>query len=442
MVKRLNAWMNGELVGAWQVDRQVHSFQYAGSWPGSPHYRPLSLSMPLTASREIRGDVVRNYFDNLLPDNQNIRDRLLRRFRLQSTEAFELLEALGRDCVGAVQLLPEDAEPLGWNSIACQPLDEHEIAALLESVPSEAVTSAGSDDLLRISIAGAQEKTALTRHNGKWCRPHGATPTTHIIKLPLGLIGGAMRRVDAGDSVHNEWLCSRILAALGLPAAEASIERFGPHTVLAVERFDRAWMEGGRWIARLPQEDFCQALGLAPSMKYESHGGPGLEHCLALLNGSGDRGDKAYFLLAQLAFCLLAATDGHAKNFSLHLHAGGRYEMTPLYDVISMWPYFGNGANQFRARQAGPAMTIRSKNPHRHFHTIEARHWRQLAMKHGGQATWQSMLALAQRAPTALDEVQAQLPADFPARTWERISDGVRAESRRFLSEADTPPSA
>ncbi|MGC5145403.1 HipA domain-containing protein, partial [Escherichia coli] len=81
--------------------------------------------------------------------------------------------------------------------------------------------------------------------------------------------------------------------------------------------------------ARLPQEDFCQAFGLPPTMKYESQGGPGLNQCLGLLNASSQGGDKTYFLLAQLAFFLLAATDGHAKNFSLHLHAGGRYEMTP-----------------------------------------------------------------------------------------------------------------
>jgi serine/threonine-protein kinase HipA len=436
-MKSLNAWMNGELVGTWRIDRQVHSFHYAKAWPASPHFRPLSLSMPLTASREVRGEVVRNYFDNLLPDNQNIRDRLLRRYRLASSEVFDLLEALGRDCVGAVQLLPEGQEPDDWRRISCQALDEDEVEALLQAVPSEAVAPLQDDELLRISIAGAQEKTALTWHQGKWCRPLGATPTTHIVKLPLGLIGGAMRRVDAGDSVHNEWLCSRILAALGLPVAPASVVSFGEHTVLAVERFDRAPMEGGRWIARLPQEDFCQALGIPPSRKYESHGGPGLEQCLALLNGSSDGGDKTYFLLAQLAFFLLAATDGHAKNFSLHLHAGGRYEMTPLYDVLSMWPYFGNGPNQFRARQAGPAMAIRSKNLHRHFHTLEARHWHRLAMKHGGGPAWTKMLALARRAGAALDRVREELPAGFPARTWERIEQGVRGESQRFLRGTD-----
>jgi serine/threonine-protein kinase HipA len=428
----LHAWMNGELVGTWSVERQVHRFRYAPTWVRSSHFRPLSLSLPLTASGELRGDSVRNYFDNLLPDNADIRERLRQRYRLPSTEVFDLLQALGRDCVGALQLLPPDQEPQGWRSIHCERLDEAMLEQLLYALPLSSPPASAQEDALRISIAGAQEKTALTWHRGKWCRPLGATPTTHIIKLPLGLIGGVMQRVDAGDSVYNEWLCSRILAAMGLPVAPARVEHFGRHTVLAVERFDRVRMKEG-WIARLPQEDFCQAFGLPPTMKYESQGGPGLNQCLGLLNASSQGGDKTYFLLAQLAFFLLAATDGHAKNFSLHLHAGGRYEMTPLYDVLSMWPYFGKGPNQFRARQAGPAMLLRGRNPHRHFHTIEARHWRQLALQHGGETVWQAMLALVQGAEHALAVAEGELPDDFPARTWERISEGVRHHQERFL---------
>ena len=315
----LHAWMNGELVGTWSVERQVHRFRYAPTWVRSSHFRPLSLSLPLTASGELRGDSVRNYFDNLLPDNADIRERLRQRYRLPSTDVFDLLQALGRDCVGALQLLPPDQEPQGWRSIHCERLDEAMLEQLLYALPLSSPPASAQEDALRISIAGAQEKTALTWHRGKWCRPLGATPTTHIIKLPLGLIGGVMQRVDAGDSVYNEWLCSRILAAMGLPVAPARVEHFGRHTVLAVERFDRVRMKEG-WIARLPQEDFCQAFGLPPTMKYESQGGPGLNQCLGLLNASSQGGDKTYFLLAQLAFFLLAATDGHAKNFSLHLH--------------------------------------------------------------------------------------------------------------------------
>jgi serine/threonine-protein kinase HipA len=132
------------------------------------------------------------------------------------------------------------------------------------------------DDPLRISIAGAQEKTALLRMDGQWCRPLGATPTTHILKLPLGLVGG--RRLDLSESVYNEWLCAQLLRELGLPVATTDIGHFDDQTVLVVERFDRQWQDvmPQRWIARIPQEDFCQVLGLPSEDKYEAQGGPGM----------------------------------------------------------------------------------------------------------------------------------------------------------------------
>ena len=428
--------MNGELVGTWLVDRNSHTFRYEPSWLDSPRKRSLSLSLPISGSLEIKGHEVRNYFDNLLPDNDKIRSRLRRRFGLKSDAIFDLLEAIGRDCVGAVQLLPDDTNPEGWNRINCEPLSEEQIVELLQAVSSDTnPKSIQDDDLFRISIAGAQEKTALTRWNGKWCRPHGATPTTHIIKLPLGFIGGS-KRVDASDSIHNEWLCAQIISALGLPVAPTSMATFGGQTVLIVERFDRDWMDDGTWIARLPQEDFCQALGAGPDQKYEQDGGPGMQKCLRLLQGSADRDDTTLFLLTQLAFVLMAATDGHAKNFSIHLNRGDAYRMAPLYDILSMWPYFGDGANQFKQRKAGLAMAVRSKNAHYLFHTIQARHWTQLASTHGGNPVWAAMIELVASVDSALTEVARWLPKDFPARTWESISTGMRGEAKRFLAEA------
>ena len=438
VTQALNAWMNGELVGTWLVNRASHTFRYAPSWLESPHRRSLSLSLPISGSLEIKGPAVKNYFDNLLPDNDRIRARLRRRFGLTSNEVFALLAAIGRDCVGAVQLLPENTHPEGWNRIEGDPLSEAQVVELLQAVPSDTdPTSMHDDDLFRISIAGAQEKTALTRWKGKWCRPHGATPTTHIIKLPLGLIGGS-RRVDASDSVQNEWLCAQIIGALGLPVAPTALATFGGQTVLVVERFDRAWMDGDTWIARLPQEDLCQAFGVGPEHKYEQHGGPGMQKCLQLLQGSADRDDTTLFLLTQLAFMLMAATDGHAKNFSIHLDRGDAYRMTPLYDALSMWPYFGAGANQYTQRKAGLAMAVRSKNAHYLFHTMQARHWQQLAARHGGTDVWTAMIALAAGVDGALAKLERRLPKDFPARTWTSISAGMRREAKRFLAEAET----
>jgi serine/threonine-protein kinase HipA len=410
----------------------MHSFTYAETWLHSDKVRSLSLSLPITSAREIRGPVVGHFFNNLLPDNERIRERIARRFRIRDTAAFSLLEAIGRDCVGAVQLLPETMTPVGWNRIDCEPLTAGDIKQLLRQlsagVPGEDIDA----DAFRISIAGAQEKTALVYIDGRWCRPQGATPTTHILKLPLGIIGGA-RQLDLSDSVENEWLCAQLVTALGLPVAQTDIANFDGQKALVVERFDRDWMDGGRWIARLPQEDFCQALGFPPEKKYEADGGPGMAACLNLLSGSADAaGDRAAFVLTQFAFWLLAACDGHAKNYSLFLHHGDRYVATPLYDILSFWPYIGNGGNQVSWRAARLAMAIHSKNTHAKLYTLQARHWHELAMKNGGSAVWNAVQALAGRVDEALAVVERQLPRKFPARMWQAISAGMRSQADGF----------
>lgn len=428
--------MNGQLVGTWTVDRGAHRFTYEEDWLQSPKRRALSLSLPITPALEVRGQAVENYFDNLLPDNEKIRERLRLRHKIRSTGAFELLEAIGRDCVGAVQLLPEGAQPQGWERIDSQPLDESQVAEVLRAVPSERVLGQGlgDDEPFRISLAGAQEKTALLRYAGQWHRPKGATPTTHILKLPLGLVGNSWR-VDLGDSVANEWLCAQILYHLGLPVARTEMWRFEDQQVLVVTRFDRSWQkhqDGRDWIARLPQEDFCQALGYPPGKKYEQDGGPGIEKCMQLLAGSEDGGDRGSFAVIQLTFWLMAATDGHAKNYSIFLLPGDAYITTPLYDVLSMFPYIGKGPNQLAWRKAGLALALRSKNAHRRLHDIQARHWHGLAMQYGGSPVWQRMLRHVERVEPALEAVERQLPKDFPERTWLSISQGMRGQLATF----------
>ena len=116
--------------------------------------------------------------------------------------------------MGAVQILPADETPADIRKIDALPLNESAIAAELAGVTAPA-GPARDEPEFRISIAGAQEKTALLFHQGRWCRPIGSTPTTHIFKLPLGLVGN--RQADMRTSVENEWLCARIVAAFGLP---------------------------------------------------------------------------------------------------------------------------------------------------------------------------------------------------------------------------------
>ena len=188
--RALNAWMNGILVGEWRVLLNgLMEFQYAQTWLANRDVRrPLSLSLPLPLEETpLRGRPVANYFDNLLPDSEPIRRRLQSRFHTESRDAFDLLAEIGRDCVGAIQLLPPAEEPVGVTQTQVVPLTDAEVEhILLQAVTPVGFAGQEDEDDFRISIAGAQEKTAFTWHRGNWCRPLGATPTTHISNYLLG----------------------------------------------------------------------------------------------------------------------------------------------------------------------------------------------------------------------------------------------------------------
>jgi serine/threonine-protein kinase HipA len=440
-VRALDVWMNGEPVGTWSPSRSgVPVFEYAEQWLRSPQCRALSLSLPLLPGNQPhRGERVTWWFDNLLPDSRIIRERVRTRFRLDSHDTFALLSAIGRDCVGAVQLVPAGTDPGTVRRIDAELLAEHEVAQLLRHVTSTNHPGETTDnEELRISIAGAQEKTALLQQDDQWYRPFGTTPTTHLLKLPLGHVGNL--NADLHDSVENEWLCMQLLGELRFRVPRTEIVRFrddrGEVKALAVERFDRqiAHDESTNmpWIVRIPQEDFCQVTGTPPSRKYESDGGPTLHECLEVLRaGAKPEADMLSFVNAQLAFWLLAAPDGHAKNFSIFLQRDG-YVMTPLYDVISAWPIIGPGKNEWPYQDVTLAMALRGSRPYRHLHRIAVRHWRALAERTGLPHAFDAMQQLVANADTALTRLEGRLPADFPPLVWERIAAGVRAQVARF----------
>ena len=440
----LYLWMNAAFVGTWTLRPTVGDvLQYDNAWVNSQHGRPLSLSLPFTPGNEPhRGVLVRNYFENLLPDSRDIRDRVARRFRLGSTDAFTLLAEVGRDCAGALQILPDASPPQDVRKVRAEPLGESGVANMLRQLVS--TERFGHQDLdefaqFRLSIAGAQEKTALLWLDGQWCQPLGSTPTTHILKLPLGLVGNL--NFDMRTSVENEWLCLEIMRAYGLPVALSHPLQFEDIKVLALERFDRAWAYGESntpWIMRLPQEDMCQATGTPPGLKYESDGGPGIRAIMKLLTTSSEsERDRRNFFRAQVIFWMLGATDGHAKNFSIFLQAGGAYHLTPFYDVLSAYPVMGKGANMLSPFKAKLAMAVRSKNTHWVMRHIERRHWLQVGREHGitslqSQSVDSILDDLASRTPEVLNTVKAKLPESFPLSVSEPIFHGLLACADRL----------
>lgn len=359
----LRVWMNGVEVALWDDARNRASrLSYLSQWIGSTQSRPLSLSLPLLPDGEShQGQVVNDYFDNLLPDNVTIRNRIRDRFATRSSNTFDLLEAIGRDCVGAVQLLPHSRTPDAIRRITFEPLNDSGVAEVLRQVTTSALPgTSSSDDAFRISIAGAQEKTGLLLHDGQWCIPTGSTPSTHIFKLPLGIVGNM--RADMHQSVENEWLCMHLLAAFGIPVADTQMGRFEDQGALIVERFDRRLTADRTWWLRLPQEDMCQVFGLPAARKYESDGGPGIVALMDLLRQSEQPEDRATFFKTQILFWMLAATDGHAKNFSVHIDAGGRFRLTPVRRAVGI-SHPRPGAQSTRSAQRAACHGGRGQEP-------------------------------------------------------------------------------
>ncbi|MFA5516611.1 MAG: type II toxin-antitoxin system HipA family toxin [Desulfuromonadales bacterium] len=432
--KRISAemfiYMNGQKVGRLlRTAAGKLEMTYAEEWLGSEARRPLSLSLPLRSQKH-SGEVVENFFDNLLPDSQPIRNRIQARFGARTNRSFDLLWHIGRDCVGALQLFPEDAS-MDIRRVDAEPLSEMQIAETLRNYRTMPL-GMGADTEFRISIAGAQEKTALLRLHREWHRPLGATPTTHIFKLPIGRIEHS--NMDLSDSVENEWLCHLILKAYGIPAASAKIATFDSIKALVVERFDRRWAEDGSWIIRLPQEDMCQALGVPPALKYESDGGPGIERIMELLFGSSEGlADRRTFMATQVVFWLLGAIDGHAKNFSIFLLSGGGFRLTPTYDILSAYPLLAK--RQLDQTNLRMAMAIRGKSRHYGWARIAHRHWLGTAQACRFPADEMEAVIgeLLERMDEVLQTVADQLPPSFPADVSAPILDGMRGARDRLI---------
>ena len=426
--RSLSIWTNGVRVGRWTIPaRGEMELRYDADWVGAAVGRPLSLSLPFNLQNlPLKGEKVANYFDNLLPDSDAMRRRVAERFKTGSTEPFDLLKAIGCDCVGAVQILDEDEVPKDFDRIEGVPLSEEDIERhLIETVSPQAFAAGRDPDAdFRISLAGAQEKTAFLWWGGQWLAPRGATPTSHIFKLPLGLMGG--RRADFSTSVDNEWLCLRLLKAYGLNVADARIATFGQQRVLVVERFDRRISPNGQWLMRLPQEDFCQVEGCSPLRKYENEGGPGLKDLFATLRQSVNaEADMKTLMATQVLFWLLRAPDGHAKNFSIQLLPRGRFQLTRLYDVMSAWPVLGDGPNQWSPREIKLAMALLGKSRHYEMRGIQRRHFNSTAQKVGyGPSAEPIIEELIARTPAAIAEVQADLPQDLSPRVADSILGG------------------
>lgn len=415
----LNVYLNARLVGRLQRETSgAINFQYDESWLNWDSAFAVSLSLPLREDRYV-GDPVIAVFDNLLPDNDDVRKQVAARSGANGIDPYSLLAAIGRDCVGALQFLPDEIRPGKAGEVKAKPISKAKIGEKLKNLPT-APLGIDEDDDFRISIAGAQNKTALLWWNDKWHTPIGTTATTHILKPQIGDRDGR----DLTNSVENEHFCMRILDELSIPVADTEIVSFAGKTALVVQRFDRSWTSDMR-LLRVPQEDCCQALSISPTRKYQADGGPSMADMLEFLKGSDDPDyDQRIFLKAQIAFWLLAAIDGHAKNFSVFLHPGGGFQLTPLYDVMSAQHLVY--LKQIQRKQLKLAMSVGNSN-HYHVHEIQVRHYYQTAKKAGvpDSMVETALGQIANDLPAAIENASAALPKSFPTELRDSIAEGA-----------------
>jgi serine/threonine-protein kinase HipA len=354
--------------------------------------------MPLASSGH-DAEIVEPFLSNLLPDNQNVLERWARQFGVSARNPFALLAHVGEDLPGAIQVvrLERVAELQGDGPPEVSWLTETEIAERLRALRSDAAASRLPRDSGQFSLPGTQPKTALLHRNGQWGVPRGRTPTTHILKPPVG---------EWAEFAENEHFCLRLARQLGLPATDSRVQKFDGERAIVITRYDR--IDLGDRIVRVHQEDLCQSLGVHPTAKYQNEGGPGVREVVQLLRdySSNSLEDVNTFLDTLTLNWLIAGTDAHAKNFSVLLGTDGKVRLAPLYDLISRIPY-----DPWHPYELRLAMKIGGEYVLGRIHPSE---WERLAddLGIGRKETLARVQAIAEALPEVLmrtaDEVRAE----------------------------------
>ena len=378
---------------------------------------PLSVSMP-PGSKTYGSAQITPWLWGLLPDNGDVLAKWGRDFGVSVASPFSLLGTpIGRDCPGAVQFCPvDDVDDLLNRPGRVSWLDDAEMAARLRSLRADATGWLGPGNTGQFSLGGAQAKMALHYRNGRWGVPTGSTPTTHILKPAIA---------GLEDQHLNEHLCLATARLLGLPAAETSVQAFEDQAAVVVQRFDRTTKDGK--LVRVHQEDFCQALSVAPVRKYQADGGPNPARMAELIRRAiphpGVEIDVWRFADALAYNWLLAGTDAHAKNYGLLL-SGNQVRLAPLYDISSYLPYDDSKGNKIKlAMKLGGEYQLRRTN--------RSSTWERVAgeLRLDPDRLRERVADLARRTPDALTQAIDELEpgvaecSDLPGRLLELATD-------------------
>jgi serine/threonine-protein kinase HipA len=331
---KLIAVVEGEILGKIESNRDgALSFSYEPAWLERADAIPLSNSMPLGPTA-FKQSMIGPYLWNLLPENSDVLKLWGQRYGANPNNAFSLLMKVGEDVPGVAQLVSEEvhANYLGTGKPVIDWISREEVADRIRILKDDQSSVRLTRDVGRISLAGAQAKTALYYDGERWGVPSGRAPNSHILKPQIRNFVGI---------VENEHLCMTIASRLGLPTAQSSVLELS-EPVIVVTRYDRLPpFDPGGIMRRVHQEDFCQALTRMPGDKYqEEREGPGIRDCVELLRrvSSEPATDVETFIKANMLNWFIGGVDAHAKNYSLLIGADA-VRLAPLYDISSQISY-------------------------------------------------------------------------------------------------------
>ena len=328
MTRKLDVYLNSVSVGTLKQDRYGQVlFTYSSDWLDDNGATAVSVSLPLQRESFSQHEC-RHFFSGLLPEEQS-RIIVAKIFGISAGNDLSMLERIGGDCAGALIFLPH-GESLSQSRGEYRQLTEQELAEALNRLPVQPLLA--GEKSLRSSLAGAQSKIAVfVDDDGQIALPLNNAPSNYILKPTVDTYP---------EIVSNECFCLELANLVGLNAAKSRIGYAGDIEYLLVERYDRNELDESKFPIRQHQEDFCQALGISPEIKYQSDGGPSLKDCFDLVRNASNRpGIDLLALLDLVIFNVIIGNhDAHGKNFSL-LYGQYRKQpevrLAPAYDILS-----------------------------------------------------------------------------------------------------------
>ena len=319
----LNVYLNSEFVGVLSKDNNGGvCFQYD---EGAKHQ--LSLSLPIR--KELYPNVdCKGFFNGLLPESEQVRVYIGKKYGINPKNDFSLLQAIGYDCAGAVAFFEDKPKNLKeYYTIKGKVLSDDELEEYINELPKKPL-ALGSDK--RLSLAGAQDKTAVILKNKKVAIPDDNVPSTHILKPAI---------VGLNETIENEYICLKVAERLGINIPNVRMGKANDAEYFLIERYDREIKNGK--IKRIHQEDFCQASNIPSAYKYQSEGGVDFKRCVEILKKTTRPAVSIKQFVELMIFnYLIGNNDAHGKNFSILHYDNGETMFAPAYDVLctSVYP--------------------------------------------------------------------------------------------------------